>query len=263
LELKEDKSVGNRSFKFGWLAKGALVVGALALVAMSAPANAATLRRSGTTGANANGGNGGPTGNYLFTWFATLNDGGNGDNVLRLIDPNGCSNGFGISNGACTSEVDQCAMIYVFDDDQEMGECCGCPITPNELEEYSVEDDLANNFQQASPDNGAGVIVVVGSAINAPLGCNPANQTCNQIAPGPGVPGCDPTVPAVTAGDTNLDGSITHNQVIGGVSGLTEIPLFDQGAGDPVDDAYLVNECGAIAGNATASAGFCHCPSVD
>jgi hypothetical protein len=247
------------SLKMGWLRKAALILGALALVGMSAPASAASLRHSGTTGANANGGEGGPTGNYLFTWFETFGNEGNGDNVLRLIDPNGCGNGFGITNTACISEVDQCAMIYVFDADQEMGECCGCPITPNELDTFSVGDQLTDNFQQATPANGTGVIVVVGSAINAPLGCNPANRTCNQLAPGPGVPGCDPTVPAVTAGDTNLDGSITHNQFIGGTAGLSEIPLFDQGSGDPVDNAYLVNECGAIAGNASARAGFCSC----
>ena len=255
--------MGNRSFKFGWLAKGALAIGALALVAMSTPANAASLRRSGTTAGNANGGNGGPTGNYLFTWYATISGGGNGDNILRLVDPNGCSNGFGISNGACSSETDQCAMIYVFDDDQEMGECCGCPITPNELQEYSVETDLADNFQSQTPVSGSGVIVVVGSAINAPTGCNPLNKTCNQIFPSaPGTPGCDPTQPALTAGDTNLDGSITHNQAIGAVSGLTEIPLFDQGQGDATDNAYLVAECGAIAGNSSTRGGYCTCPSV-
>jgi len=252
--------VGNRFFKFGALAKGVLAFATLTLMAMSLPVNAASLRRAGTTGANANGGNGGPTGNYLFTWYATLNDGGNGENLLRLIDPNGCGNGFGISNGACTSEVDQCAMIYVFDDDQEMGECCGCPITPNELSEFRVRAQLANNFQAQSPTSGAGVIVIVGSAINAPTGCNPVNRTCNQIFPSaPGTPGCDPTQPPLTAGDTNLDGSITHNQAIGGVSSLTEIPLFDQGQGDAVDNAYLINECGVIAGNASANAGYCHC----
>src|SRR5579862_3331876 len=248
------------SFRFGWLAKGALAVGALGLVALSVPAHAGTLRRSGTTGANGNGAEGGPTGNYLFTWFATSTDGGNGDNILRLIDPNGCGNGSGITNGSCTSEADECAMIYVFDNDQEMGECCGCPITPNELVTLSVAEQLASNFQQASPDNGSGVIVVVGSAINAPLGCNPANETCNQINPeSSGSPGCDPTVPAITAGDTNLDSSITHNQILNGRAGLTEIPLFDQGSGDPVDNAYLVNECGAIAGNASRRAGWCSC----
>ena len=249
--------------EIGWLTKAAVVASMLAFVAISPKANAATLRRSGSTSANANGGNGGPTGNYLFTFYETDEINGNGDNILRLIDPNGCSNGFGISNGACSSEVDQCAMVYVFDDDQEMGECCGCPITPNELLTFSVEGELTSEFQQASPDIGSGTIVVVGSGYNAPLGCNPANRTCNSFgAPGTGVPGCDPTVPPITAGDTNLDGSITHNQIIGPVAGLTEIPLFDQGAGDPVDNAYLVNECGSIAGNASANAGFCFCPNV-
>src|SRR5580704_6629129 len=46
-------------------------------------------------------------------------NGGNGDNILRLINPNGNANpSFGP-----IGEV--CAMIYVLDDDQEMGECCG------------------------------------------------------------------------------------------------------------------------------------------
>ena len=250
--------MGERFFKFGWLAKGTLAIGVLALMAMSGPANAASLRRAGTTGANANGSNGGPTGNYLFTWY-----GGNNDNVLRLIDPNGCGNGFGISNGACASEIDQCALIYVFDEDQEMGECCGCPITPNELLEFSVLDNLASNFQAQTSTSGTGVIVVVGSAYNAPAGCNPFNDTCNSFgSPGTGAPGCDPTVPPLTAGDTNLDGSITHSQVFSVGSGLTEIPLFDQGSGDPADDAYLVNECAGIAGNASQRAGYCFCPNL-
>ena len=251
-----------RSFKFGWLAK-ALVIGALGLLAMTTPAKAASLRRAGTTGANGNNANGGPTGNYLFAYYDTDETYGNGDNLLRLIDPNGCGNGFGISNGACTSEADQCAMIYVFDDDQEMGECCGCPITPNELVEFSVEGNLTKNFQQQVPDIGNGTIVVVGSGFNAPTGCNPLNETCNSFgSPSSGAPGCDPTRPPIIAGDTNLDGSITHNELISGTHGLTEIPLFDQGSGDPGDDAYLVAECGVIAGNASRLAGFCNCPNL-
>ena len=73
-----------KSSKFGWLGRGAIAVGAMALVTMSAPANALMLRPSLNTGANANGGEGGPTGNYLFTWFADTDDGGNGNNVLQI-----------------------------------------------------------------------------------------------------------------------------------------------------------------------------------
>jgi hypothetical protein len=259
--------VGNRSFKMGWLAKGALVVGALALCAMtSAPANAASLRRAGTTGSNGNGSNGGPTGNYLFTWYAVTGDTyGNGTNIIRLVDPNGCGNN-GISNNDCASEVPECAMVYVFDSDQEMEECCGCPITPNGIATIDVSSNLLANPTSPVTATDAGTIVVVGSSLNV-ASC-PMNSptsfipgSCNSL--GYSAPGCAPYVAAVTAGDTNLDGSITHDQKIGGTSGLTEIPLFDQGAGDPTNNAYLVAECGSISGNGSASVGYCTCPTSD
>lgn len=256
--------MGNRSFKIGLLAKGAFVLAVGAFLAAAAvPASALTLRKSGSTGGNGSLTSGGPTGNYLFTYYdigtgvgsnveTVTPDFGviNGDNVLRLIDPNGCGNS-GTSNGVCGSETDECALIYVFDDDQEMGECCGCLITPNGLNTYSVRNNLVNNWSLATQDNSRGVIAVTGSAINNP-GCGAnGSPACHE--------GCDPTVAAVTTGATNLDGSITHDQQITTTSGLTEIPLFDQGAGEPVNNAYLVAECGAIAGNATKRNGFCSC----
>ena len=51
--------------------------------------------------------------------------------------------------------------------------------------------------------------------------------------------GCDPTQPAFTEGASNLVGSITHDQSIDGRLKLTEIPLFDQGGGETVNNTYL------------------------
>ena len=48
---------------------------------------------------------------------------GEGDNIIRLINPNGAAN----SNLAGAQPQTVCAMLYVFDANQEMGECCGCP----------------------------------------------------------------------------------------------------------------------------------------
>ncbi len=258
--------MGNRSFKIGLLAKGALVL-AFGLC-LAASANAATLRRAASTGSNGSAAGGGPTGNYLFTYYDIGNAVGknphtehegvygvpNGDNVLRLIDPNGCGNG-GVSNQQCGSETDLCAFIYVFDDDQEMGECCGCRVTPNQLKTLSVRNELVNNWGLTVDDNSTGTIAIVGSAINSPGGvCNPANPACEG--------GCDPTLGASVTGATNLDGSITHDLVITGsptVSGLTEIPLFDQGAGETVNNAYLPQECASIIASNSEDAGYCHC----
>src|SRR5579862_4051334 len=106
---------------------------------------AGTLRTGSTSGADPT------TGPMLTAPYDVSGPTGDGDNIIRLTNPAGCHTAQ--SDVACSSETDLCAMIYVFDDDQEMGECCGCPITPNELQEYSVETALADNFQQASPDN--------------------------------------------------------------------------------------------------------------
>ena len=148
-----------------------------------------------------------------------------------MIDPNGCGNS-GTTNPACTTETDECALIYVFDDNQEMGECCPCFLTPDELLSISVRDDLVSNWALRTPDNGSGTIVVIGSA------------------------SCSPTFPAFTEGATNLVGSITHAQSIGGTQSLTEELLFDQGEGDKINNAYLAAECGSLVGNSSGSGEF-------
>ena len=248
--------------KFGSPKRGAVLLSAASfLVAMFAafPSHAVTLRQV-TAAPSVNAASGNPTGNYLFTWYDIgIGEGpgasgpdqfGAGDNIIRLIDPNGCGNG-GVSNGACGSETDLCAMFYVFDDDQEMGECCGGRITPNQLDTFSVAAQLTTNWALPSSDNASGVIAVVGSGINdaGPDGsCAHPNFTCNA--------GCNPTLAPVTTGPTNLDGAILHNQTIGGTSGRTQIPLFDNGAGDSTNNAYLVAQCAALVAN-SSGAGAC------
>jgi hypothetical protein len=201
---------------------------------------------------------GDPDGAYAI--FGTPNFGEpGGDNVLRLIDPNGCGNA-----GVCGSVTDLCAMFYVFDDDQEMGECCGCPITPGGLNTYSVRDQLVNNWALPSQDNSRGTIVVVSSNINDPgspgspapgTGFNDCGNPNNPACYG----GCDPTRAPITTGASNLLGSMTHDQVVGMGNNLTETELYDQGAGDPSNNAYLVAQCAALIGNSHTNGAFCHC----
>ena len=176
------------------------------------------------------------------------------DNIVRLVDPLGCGNG-AILNVACHGETELCAMIYVFDNDQEMGECCGCPMTPNELQVYSVTDNLADNWALASGPSGSGVVVIgVGVPQNSNYTCSTnsgrTNPACNF--------GCDPTQGFQPA--STIFGSISGAQQIGTKRNLTELPLFNNGVGDPVDDAYLVNECGVLVANGSGS-GYCTCPT--
>jgi hypothetical protein len=67
-----------------------------------------------------------------------------------------------------------CAMVYVFDADQQLSECCGCVETHNGLRTLSVRSNLTSN-----PLTGVvatnGVIKVVSAAVND----SPCDPTSN------------------------------------------------------------------------------------
>jgi len=259
----------------------ALSVGAfLVAAAMAMPANAATLRRGSTGGTGAITQAGGP-GEVLWTWYETtetlsgnpasgsVGHAGNGDNILKLINPNGSAN----TNLAGGGSELTCAMIYVFDDDEELGECCGCPVTSAGIETFSVLNNLTSNWSPTGSegqDNASGAIAIVASAPNNFSTASPSNgKFCPFGASGACNFGCDPTnIPGYSAPSTqrNLLGSIIHNeQVTTGtstsstISGLTEVALFDDAGGDAANLTYLQNACGALVGGSSGGA-ICSCP---
>jgi len=69
---------------------------------------------------------------------------------------------------------DLCANIYVFDNTQELKECCSCPVTANGYIRLSVNTNLTNN-----PGNGVafniGSVAVVPSVLSAATPCNPTS----------------------------------------------------------------------------------------
>lgn len=67
-----------------------------------------------------------------------------------------------------------CAMIYVFDSDQQLTECCGCVETHNGLRTLSVRYDLTSNPLTGVVSNN-GVIKVVSAAVNN----SPCDPTAN------------------------------------------------------------------------------------
>jgi hypothetical protein len=67
-----------------------------------------------------------------------------------------------------------CAMIYVFDADQQLSECCGCVETHNGLRTLSVRRDLTSNPLTGRVST-TGVIKVVSAAVNN----SPCDPTSN------------------------------------------------------------------------------------
>src|SRR5208337_4594898 len=69
---------------------------------------------------------------FSVNYFANNGVAGAPDATVRVTNP-------GTSNG------NLCAMVYVFDNDQQMSECCGCITTPDGLRTFSVTKDLTSN----------------------------------------------------------------------------------------------------------------------
>ena len=228
-----------------WLGRGALalVAGAAFLASVSTPARAVMLPGSALFGY------------YDISEPTSIDEFGTGagDSILTLVNPSGNAN---FSFGRVTNA---CAMIYVFDDDQEMGECCGCPLTPAQLETFSFRNNLIADWGISGAegqDTGNGTIAIRAASINA-VGCSSfaspgaISPACNG--------GCDPT--NGYAGVPTLLGSITHVQQIGmEPPRVTEVSLFDDGTGDPLNNTYLIQECAALVGNGTGG-GICTCPT--
>jgi hypothetical protein len=73
-----------------------------------------------------------------------------------------------------------CAMIYVFQDDQQLAECCGCEVTANGLRTLSVGKDLTNNpLTGISTKPVDGVIKIVSSRLNNSP-CDPTSNVYPQ-----------------------------------------------------------------------------------
>jgi len=132
-----------------------------------------------------------------------------------------------------------CAMVYVFDNDQQLTECCGCVETHNGLRTLSVKHDLTSNPLTGVISNN-GVIKIVASAVN--------NSPC------------DPT--ANVAPKANLRAWVTHIQnAVGAAYPITETESSDSTLG-ATELANLQAQCAFISILGSGH-GVCTCGTGD
>jgi hypothetical protein len=116
---------------------------------------------------------------FKINYFSNNGVAGAPDATVRIDNPGSpfiVSVGGGEGEGA---DVNLCAMIYVFDNDQQLSECCGCLVTPDGLRTLSVGHNLTNNPLTGTVSNN-GVIKIV-SAL-------PNNDPCDPTSPVEAVP---------------------------------------------------------------------------
>jgi trimeric autotransporter adhesin len=158
----------------------------------------------------------------LVTYFNLPNAVKSGDDgIIRLVNP-------GVVPG------DICAMIYVFDRNQEMNECCGCTISDSGLLTLSLVNDLtANTLNGAKPV--AGSIEIIPSDYGQSATCNAA-----KISP-----------------DAALSGWSTHVQSSQGTYNVTEESL-SRSALVTSEATVLATECSMIQ-QLGSGKGICSC----
>jgi hypothetical protein len=163
---------------------------------------------------------------FSVNYFANNGVSGAPDATVRVTNP-------GTSNG------NVCAMVYVFDNDQQMDECCGCLTTPDGLRTFSVKKDLTSNPLVGTVVNN-GDIKILGTAVN--------NSPC------------DPTTNIKVLYD--LDSWATHIQnKVGTAYPITETAFSPAAlsAGELANlqaDCYFVNRLGS-------GHGICSCGTGD
>jgi hypothetical protein len=169
---------------------------------------------------------------YRLNYFSNANTAGAPDATVRISNP-------GLTYG------NLCAMIYVFDADQQMTECCGCVETHNGLRTLSVNTNLTSNPLTGVKSRN-GVIKVVSAAVNN----NP----------------CDPT--ANVTPKANLRSWVTHTQNAsplgtfgGSVWPITETESSDSTLG-ATELANLQAQC-AFIGTLGSGQGVCTCGTGD
>jgi hypothetical protein len=155
-----------------------------------------------------------------------------------------------------------CAMIYVFNTEQSMQACCGCPVTADGLLTLSISGGLAGNpvaLGQLVHDGSIRIIPSLPNAVPAPatnppsappayIGCDSATGVC-----------CDPT--AASTGNQLIPGSklVAWGQHIQNTQ-ITE-KKFEVNAPTPEElTDGLPEACGDIA-KLGSGQGACTCPT--
>lgn len=216
--------------------------------------------------------------------------GGVGDALLRVVNPTHIDT---IQNGTI------CAMIYVFNDDEEIQECCGCPVTPDGLRTISVTNSLLGNLTGnpgfSNYNLAAGVIDIVPSQLNwRPPTNNPGlapPRGVNETSVGDcssGACGCDPsgggTRPSggsnstAVTGEGELKAWLNHTEgmytsnststspTCGPAGNLTCSTSVAEFAGAYLDSTHLTDledSCGVILLTGGSGAGVCTCGAGD
>ena len=163
---------------------------------------------------------------YDVGYFTNANASGSPSAHLRL------------TNDGNDDTLDLCANIYVFDNTEEMQECCSCDITANGYLDLSVTTNLISNILDHGTKPTRGIIKVVSSTV-PPKGCSAGYENSTE---------------------GGIKGWLTHVQrtATAGVFSLTETTLTDSYLSPEEQDFNLQETCAMVLSLGSGT-GACSC----
>jgi hypothetical protein len=159
------------------------------------------------------------------SYFSNAHTAGAGDATVRLTNP-------GVAGG------NLCAAIYVFDQDQQLSECCGCVVSPDGLRTLSVNTDLTGN-PLTGVKSTTGVVKIVSADPSLTSSCDPTAITPDA---------------SIVAWSTNIQKQTVSAFVITETS-------FQLGPLGDSELAALQNQC-SFASTLGSGNGVCSCGTV-
>jgi hypothetical protein len=141
-----------------------------------------------------------------------------------------------LTNDGDASTANLCANIYVFDNTEEMHECCSCLITSNGYLDLTVNGNLLTNILDHGVAPTRGIIKEVSSLVPSGGVCNPVSYTTQD----------------------GIKGWLTHAQREGGSYALTETTLTDASLSATELGFNLEETCGMLQSLGTGT-GVCSC----
>ena len=109
---------------------------------------------------------------YQVNYFGNRNNAAGFDQLVNITNPGVQGSPLSTGEGAL------CANLYVFAADQQMSECCSCPITADGLLTLSLNKSLTGNpLTSVSPNSG---VIKLLSTADAPT-CDPTATTVGLL----------------------------------------------------------------------------------
>jgi hypothetical protein len=171
-----------------------------------------------------------------INYFSNNGVSGAPDATVRIDNPGSPTE---TSDDDSTGPANLCAQIYVFDNDQQLTECCGCLVTPDGLRTLSVSKDLTKNPLTGVVSNN-GVIEIISTFPNG----SPCDPTTTDFE----------VVPTTRAWATHIQNKI------GSAYPITETDFSNITITEAFE--FTIEEC-AFAHRLGSGQGVCTCGTGD